>query len=146
LGTKICAKCGEEKELNTNNFIWKETYWLNKCRSCDNEERREKRAQRKGLDYHLPKHDHKEDYMAKLSDAEIENLKILSNKKDEIVKLLDQKIKIDESSIGEAGREKISITIDRDILNKIQHYRKKYKKNQSEIINIMLKKALEFMD
>ena len=51
--TKVCTICKEEKELNTENFIYRKNgdYWEGKCRECQNEIRRKNREKKQGIEY-----------------------------------------------------------------------------------------------
>jgi hypothetical protein len=80
-----------------------------------------------------------------LTDKELENLKLLAQNSDGLLKLLDNKINLymDENK---ANRIKKSITLDKNIHNKLKEHCKKSNFNLSDMINIVLRKGLEFMD
>lgn len=152
--TKVCTKCNIVKELNSDNFIYRKNgnYWEGKCRVCDNEERR---AKRKGLKYnstniHKPNTttEFKPEYKIErnlhnmFNESEISSLKILAKNHNEIMSIINNKMELSNED-DTINKIKKSITISANTHNKILELLRNSKLNYSQIVDSLLKKALE---
>lgn len=143
--TKTCTNCGVEKDIDKFYRTKKgeQFYYRNMCKDCFNA----KFSRNK--DY---KHRIKENFIDKiernvltemLTEEQIESLKVLADKKNDLLNLLN-KIEIVEIN-DKANRSIRTFNIDDNTYVKIKEHCKKTNMNISDIVNILLKRALELL-
>ena len=141
--TKVCTKCNQEKELNNDNFIWKKTYYEGRCRKCFNEQRRKGNKniiKPVKLENKAIIKDSKEKDI--FNNKEIEILKSIIEDYPEFKKLLNTKIELEKDDNEKIKR---SISMSKQVDIKISNLVNSSTLNYSEVVNSLLKKALEFV-
>ena len=143
--TRICKDCG--KEFDIKDMAKGKTrgieYIRKQCKTCFNFQ--SNRNRKKTDKQYTPRSNIQEGMMNKLSEDQFVKLEKLINKSDDILKLLNNKISLDEIN-KDTYKEKISITIDKPILDRLKQYKKHNDVNMSELINILLRKAIKYLD
>ncbi len=151
--TKVCSKCKVEKELNNKNFIWKKTYWEGRCRECFNKSRRTKNTN-ENISPKINNKPEKTDYIKKdrekdktmniFTDNEILIIKELIKDYPEIKK----SIKSNKIELNKVDNKRIrkTITIDEDLDNIINTKMLQTNLNYSDIINLLVRKSIEYID
>ena len=159
---KTCIKCGIEKILNNDNFVWDKTRekWKGNCRNCVNQQRNERRAKSKGIEYPRRKIETREENRTgqtkpkydigernktmqnMFTENEIEILKNIASKNNEIMAILNNKIELSNDSNKKVKR---SISVNEIIDKKLLELQKKSNLTYSDIVNNLIKKALELI-
>lgn len=147
--TKICIKCNVEKLIG--DFpIFKNRDGTrshrNVCKVCFNEQSKNSRVKSKVIKHEIPvEYKIERNIYSMLSKEQIESLAILADKKDDLLSLLDTKIEL-YSDDNKANRTVRAINLDNKTYDFIKEKSKKTHLSYSDIINSMLKKAMEYMD
>lgn len=154
--TKVCEKCNVEKSLDNFGNLSKgkgqKIYKRNICKDCMREQRKDKN---KGIEY-KPKEikspsikideDKKPDKIERdfnmFTSREIEILKNIASKNNELMAILNNKIELEKI---EDIKIKKSISISETINNKILELSKNTNLNYSQVLESLVKKALENM-
>lgn len=149
---KICKTCQVEKDLNDFYKYTKrsgEKGYRNMCKACKNEQDRNRTKDnsisvKKEIrsDFDDMKIDNKEmdDLFKKLSGINFDNLFSLTDNTDKILKMID----ININYKADAGiKIKKSITISENIHNKILQLSRSSNLNYSNVVDMLLKKALD---
>lgn len=143
VSTKVCNKCGEEKEANNDNFQWRKdtNTWRNTCRICMNINRSKSNNTLNSEDraeYFIRK---RNTSMANIfNDSDIEILKNLITRNDEIIELLNNKIELEP--VTKVKRIPKSLNIEVDIFEKIQKHSENKNISMSDIVNKLLRISL----
>ncbi len=144
---KTCITCKKEKTLLDYSLYKKrsgETEYRNVCRECRNEKRRIYKSSETDIVDLKPKPERKTSYM--FNENEINVLKQLIKEYPEIKNSI-YKGKIDfYADENKASRVKKSITLDKNVYESLKLLCKNKNFNLSDMINIILKKGLEFID
>lgn len=132
MDVKTCTKCGEEKELNNSNFIWKGKYYLGECRECNNAKRRISNNSEIGGEL-----------MTKLNDVEYGKLKSLLDNYNELMQVVNNKITL--NTIDKSKRIKKSFNIEEGLYIILEKHAKINNTSISDILNAVVSKGIEFL-
>lgn len=156
--TKICNKCGIEKQLTEENFIFRDRgntkYWEGTCRECSNKARRKgieykpKLKKDKGIivdgdgkvEYKINNKNRGSNMSSIFTDREIEALKSLVSKHNQLMSIVNNRVNFEKI---EDIKIKKSITISNLNHLKILEIVKNTDKNYSQIVDSLIKSALE---
>jgi len=141
LETKICTKCGEEKELNKSNFIWRGTYWVGECRECNNKARRRKNTNTDNKVF--VSNTLKEDYMNKLNEEQYNKLINLINNYNELISMINSKIEINKAD--KSQRVHKTLNIDKGLYEILEKHARKNNVSVSDVVNSVIEKGIEFL-
>jgi len=142
----VCSKCGEEKELNKDNFIWKKTYWEGRCRECFNISRRRNNnntiKSEVEPEYKIIKSKKEGEYksMNVFNDDEVKILKSLISKHNDIMSTINKRIVLEPTE--KIKRVPKSLNIEIDIFNILQKHSKKTNISISDIVNKLLRESI----
>lgn len=142
--TKTCTKCGVEKDIDKFYRTKKgdQFYYRNMCKDCFNAKFSRNKDYKPKVRENLEKTE-RNVLIEMLTEEQIENLKVLADKKNDLLNLLN-KIEIVEIN-DKANRSIRTFNIDDNTYVKIKEHCKKTNMNISDIVNILLKRALELL-
>jgi len=151
---KICIHCNLEKpidEFPKYKNRYGESFLRNVCRICFNKQTKKTPSDKiytprirteTNAEYRVERNIYN-----MLSNEQIESLIILAEKKDELLNLLNKNKKIEVClDDNKANRTVRAINLDNKIYDFIKERGKKANLSYSDIINSMLRKAMEYMD
>lgn len=149
---KICIHCNQEKDIDNFGTYKKrsgEIGYRNVCKQCKLEQDKKGMGTKEytsrvrteaTTEYKIERN-----YYDMLNNEELGSLKLLAKNTEGLLKLLDNKVNLYMDD-NKANRIKKSITLDKNIHDKLKSYCKKSNLNLSDMINLVLRKGLEFMD
>jgi hypothetical protein len=152
-GKKICLHCNLEKPLGEyskyKNRDGTHSY-RNVCKECKNKQEKLSRKTHKTTSSVIIEKDdtdinfESEEWYDMFSSKEIEKLKIVADKADDLLKILDMKVKF--LKMEDKKRSPRSINIDDEMWVIVKQKSKETNLSYSDIVNSMLKKAIEYID
>ena len=143
--TKICNKCNVEKEVNKDNFQFRNdtNTYRNTCRECMNINRRKYKTTLNSEDRAQYKIRNRGNDMSKIfTETEIETLKKLIEDYPVLENLKENKIVLEKSLNKKSIR---SINLEDSIYNILKEQSDKTNLSISDIANTLLKKAIEYI-
>jgi len=154
---KTCKKCKIEKELNEKNFIYRKNgdYWEGKCRECNNLDRRRKDSNGNIVTNISPKINNKSDNIKKDGKKEYKTMNIFNDDEILVIKALikdypeiKKSIKSNKIELHKVDNKRVrkTITIDEDLDNIINTKMIQTHLNYSDIINLLVRKSIEYID
>lgn len=141
-GTKICFKCGIEKNIDEFGKYKNRDGTQNVCKVCFSLKTHKKQGQL----VKRVKEEDKGEFNDMFNNEQLKKIESLVTKHNEIIEMLNNKINLWEIDDIKADRVQKTIKINTELDKIISEKAKQSRLSYSDIINIVVKKGLEFVE